>query len=527
MTSDTLRQGPGPCRLAMRRRGFLTGIAATASTATMAPMSILAAEDAVFGLQNVVDEATALAGKDYAPSQQTLRAPFADIDYDHYRAIRFREDRRLWLNQGRGFTADMRAPGFLFDTNVAVAEVNGTTVRPIPFDATAFDFDPSHFDTGNDPPTPDASEGHGWTGLRLQYPLNGHARPDEVAVFQGASYFRAVARGLTYGLSARGLAIVTGSGQPEEFPAFTRFWLRTPASGATEMTVFALLDSPSIVGAYAFTIRPGRETVMDVECVLVPRREVDDVGIAPLTSMFWFSALGRHKADDYRGAVHDSDGLLMLSGRDERLWRTLTNPATLQVSAFGDTGPRGFGLVQRQRAFAAYNDTEARYDLRPSAWIEPRGDWGAGSVVLVEIPTQNEFHDNIVAFWRPDAPLRASRAQRFDYRLTWAAQPPDDSARAQVIATRSGRSVNTPDGRTFMIDFDLFGSKTDDLTVDATATAGVIDHARRIDLPDTGTTRVALQFTPPADGVAELRLRLIDGSGAAASETWLHRWTPA
>lgn len=527
MTSDTLRQGPDPCRLAMRRRGFLAGIAAAASTAAMASTSVLAANEAVFGLQNVVDEATALAGRDYAPSNQTLRAPFADIDYDHYRAIRFREDRRLWLGQGRGFTADMRAPGFLFDTRVAVAEVDGTIVRPIPFDATAFDFDPSHFDNGNDLAAADASEGHGWTGLRLQYPLNGYARPDEVVVFQGASYFRAVAQGLTYGLSARGLAIGTGSGQPEEFPAFTRFWLRTPGPDAAEMTVFALLDSPSIVGAYAFTIRPGRETVMDVECVLVPRRDVDDVGIAPLTSMFWFSTLGRHKADDYRGAVHDSDGLLMLSGRDERVWRPLTNPETLQVSAFGDTGPRGFGLVQRQRAFSAYDDVEARYDLRPSAWIEPRSDWGTGAVVLVEIPTQNEFHDNIVAFWRPDAPMRAGRVQRFDYRLTWAAQPPDDSARARVVATRSGRSVNKPEGRTFMIDFDLLGTETDDLKVNATATAGAIDDVRWIALPDTGKTRVALQFTPPADGIAELRLRLIDGSGAAASETWLHRWTPA
>ncbi len=507
----------------MSRRAFLAAVGAAAASSGR----LHAAEATAFDFDSVVEEALALARSDYAPSTQTLAAPFADLDYDHYRAIRFRPERRLWQGEGRGFSVDLAAPGFLYRDAVAVAELTDARVRPLPFDAQAYDFDPGWFDNAADLPGDGASEGHAWTGLRLRHPINDPEVMDEVAVFHGASYFRAVARGLGYGLSARGLAIGTGSPRPEEFPAFTRFWLQTPEFGAAEMTIFALLDSPSVAGAYAFTIRPGLETVMDVRAVLAPRRDVDDAGIAPLTSMYWFSALNRRLVDDHRGAVHDSDGLAMLTGRGERLWRPLANPAALQISAFGDNSPRGFGLAQRQRAFDAYNDAEARYERRPSAWIEPIGDWGPGAVVLVEIPTRSEFNDNIVAFWRPKAPLVAGVAHRFDYRLTWSASGPDAGGLAQVTATRVGQGVNDPSRRTFAIDLDLRGVAAEGLTLEASANRGAIDDARLTPLPTPGLLRAAVQFTPPEDGVAELRARLIGPGGAPASETWLHRWTPA
>lgn len=522
MMGGILRQGAIVARAGVSRRAFLAGVVAATSSA-----SLRANGAPLFDFETVVEAAMDLARRDHVPSSQSLRAPFSDLDYDDYRAIRLRPERRLWQGQGRGFTADMTPPGFLYGDRVALAEIDGATVRPVPFDADALTFDPGWFENAGQLPGTGASDGHDWTGFRLQHPLNTPGVMDELAVFQGASYFRAVAQGLSYGLSARGLAIGTGSGRPEEFPAFTRFWLQKPEPDAVSMTVFALLDSPSIAGAYAFTIRPGRETVMDVKAVLAPRRSVEDVGVAPLTSMHWFSALDRRHADDHRSAVHDSDGLAMLNGRGERLWRPLTNPATLQISAFADFDPSGFGLVQRERAFEGYNDPEARYERRPSAWVEPRGAWGSGAVVLVELPTENEFHDNIVAFWRPDAPLVAGGSHRFDYRLTWAPLPPGGDALAQVTATRSGRDVNTPASRTFAIDLDLRDASPEGLTVAASASAGVVEDVRLLALPIAGRIRAALLFTPPADGVAELRLRLTDAAGAPASETWLYRWTPS
>lgn len=513
---NRLRAGGAP----LNRRAFIG--AAAGAMAAAGPLRAFGA--APFGFDAVIDAAMTLARSDYARPTQTLRAPFADLDYDRYRAIRFKAERRLWLGEGRGFTAELAAPGFLFRDPVAIALIDDATERPLPFDAGVFNFDPAMFDAASFS-SAQASEGHAWSGLRLRYPIDTPEVMDEVAVFQGASYFRAIARGLSYGLSARGLAIGTGSPRPEEFPAFTRLWLQTPEPGAAEITLLALLDSPSVAGAYAFTIRPGLETVMDVRAVLAPRRDVEDAGIAPLTSMYWFSALDRRAVDDHRSAVHDSDGLAMLTGLGERVWRPINNPSALQVSAFADDNPRAFGLAQRQRAFGAYNDAEARYERRPSAWVEPVGDWGPGAVTLVEIPTNSEFNDNIVAFWRPGAPLTAGTAHRFTYRLTWSASPPDGAGLAQVVATRVGRAVNNPQGRTFAIDLDLRGIAAEGLTVEAGADRGVIDDARPVALPVAGLLRVAIQFTPPAEDAAELRMRLVGPDGAAASETWLHRWT--
>jgi glucan biosynthesis protein len=202
--------------------------------------------------------------------------------------------------------------------------------------------------------------------------------------------------------------------------------------------VHALLDSPSAAAAFRFTIHPGERTVFDTELALYPRAEIATVGIAPLTSMFLFDASERTRIDDYRTAVHDSNGLLLRTGKGEQIWRPLANPRELQISAFTDRGRRGFGLMQRSRALGDYQDLEARYENRLSLWVEPARDWGEGVVELVEIPTDREVNDNVVAFWRPHEPLKAKGEYIFNYRLHWCWSAPSEPPLSEVIATRSG-----------------------------------------------------------------------------------------
>jgi glucans biosynthesis protein len=406
---------------------------------------------------------------------------------------------------------------------VAIHVVEDGAARRVPFDASTLEFDERYFGAAS----PDLSNVADlqWTGFRLRYPLNRLEVQDEFVVFQGASYFRAVARDQIYGLSARALAIRTGTQQGEEFPRFTDFWLHRPARDATEITVHALLDSVSVSGAYEFIIRPGAETTMNVRSALFPREDLAECGVAPLTSMYFFGPKDSRRARDFRDAVHDSEGLQMITGTGERVWRPLSNPAALKISTFVDHNPLGFGLIQRPRAFSHYQDAEARYDLRPSAWIKPSGDWGAGGVRLVEIPTPNEFNDNIVAFWRPDAPLKADDEHRFDYRIVWAGQIGDSAPLAKVVATRIGDAVTAPGKLTIAVDFDVSSRGLEELRTLAEASRGAIEGVTLALLPEDRRVRAAILFTPPEDGEAEFRLQLLAPDGAPASETWLYRWS--
>ena len=310
-------------------------------------------------------------------------------------------DHALWRNDRLPFQVEFFHRGFFFDKRVDIFEVDQGQARRIAYSPSMFSF--------GDLKSPDANTDLGFAGFRLHYPINRPDYFDEFAVFLGATYFRAVAKGQGYGLSARGLAINTGDPKGEEFPAFTSFWIERPQPNATSIVVHALLESPSTTGAYRFTIRPGQETTFDVEPVLFPRTDIAQAGIAPLTSMFLFDANDRKNVDDYRSAVHDSDGLAIHNGRDERLWRQLNNPSDLQISSFGDTNPRGFGLMQRQKSFGAYEDLESHFERRPSLWVEPIGDWGEGEVRLVEIPTKEEFTTTLLGYgsrvwlWQPRA----------------------------------------------------------------------------------------------------------------------------
>jgi glucans biosynthesis protein len=322
----------------------------------------------------------------------------------------------------------------------------------------------------------------------------------------------------------------TGGAAPEEFP-ITRA-IRV-FSADTEVHYGCLIDSPRAAAAFIVTLVPGKVTQMKCALHLFPRETLEDVGIAPLTSMFQHNALGPARVDDFRPSVHDSDVLLIENGAGEQLWRPLANPAALQMSAFADVAPRGFGLVQSQTQFDAFQDAEAAYHRRPTAWVRPVGDWGRGSVMLLEIPTENEFADNIVAFWRPEQPLQPG-AHRFEYELSWLAPGLEalDQQDFALLPVRSASGVepNTTQGRLFVLDYatttgaDL--ANMPEMVLNA-GEGAKIDGAVVYAVADQpGLVRVSFVMTPEPDThVAELRLQLHDQAGQAAAPVWLYRWT--
>ncbi len=519
----------------MDRRDLIGGAVALPAATLLARLAIAPADAATpaaqhpahaparpaatpFGAITVHDQARALAAQPYKAPTPHLPAYLQHLTYSQYRSIRYKPAKALWRGQGLKFEAEFFHLGFLYGDRVEVNEVVNGQSRPVPYHADLFTFDKVRQPTSDD---------LGFAGFRIHYPLNRPDYFDEVCAFLGASYFRAVAQGQGYGLSTRGLAIRTADPRGEEFPLFRAFWLERPQPGADTLVIWALLDSESTTGAFRFAIHPGADTVFDTTMSLYPRVALKEVGIAPLTSMFYFDANDRGRADDYRAAVHDSNGLHMLTGAGLPVWRPLANPATLQFSAFGDTDPRGFGLMQRERTLADYQDLEAHYESRPSLWVEPEGAWGPGDVDLVEIPTSREANDNIVAFWRPQQPLAAK--SRFDakYRLHWCWSAPIAETLAKVTQTRSGAGYDK-NTRLFVIDF--AGEKlktvpaTARITARVTAKPGRILHPVIQPIPGTGHWRLSFELDSGNAKLVEMTARL-EGVDAPVSELWLYRWT--
>ena len=468
--------------------------------------------------------AAALASAAWRPPSRELPAALADIGYDRYRDYRYKPARALWHGEGRGFEARFFHRGYMFLDRVDMHVVEGGRSRPFAYAPELFSFD-------HGAAAPPDGDDIGFAGFRLHaVSQDADARGDddqldEIASFLGGSYFRAVARGLGYGLSARGLALGSGDPGAEEFPVFRSFWLERPVPGSTRVTVHALLDSPSVAGAFRFDITPGDDTVFDVDARLYPRVALAAAGIAPLTSMYEFDAGERSRIDDPRPAVHDSDGLALLSGGGEQAWRALRIPRNVEHSGFQDRDPRGFGLRQRKREFADYQDLEAGYEKRPGCWVEPLDAWGEGEVHLVEIPTANEYADNIVAFWRPRAPLAAGREHRWRYRLHWSAGHDWNPSLARVVATRSG-ALDGAEGRQYLVDFrgGRLPEADGTVRVQASASTGELRNAVAYRNPHDKGWRVGFELDPGAAQAVEMRLWL-EGDGERLSETWLSRWT--
>ncbi len=507
----------------MIRREVLTGLMALAATPALStngqPVEpgLQLGDAQPFDANTVLAEAKRLAGRRYIAPKRIPEA-WTEISYDDYVSIWFDSRNALWAKKpGTPLKVDVFPPGLYYPYPVNISVVEGATARPVLFDLAVFD------KTDKFPDLP-IDKSLGYSGLRLRAEIEKPGVHQEFAVFQGASYFRAIGTGDVYGLSARGLAIDTTDPDGEEFPDFRSFWLETPKDGHDTFVVHALLDSPSCTGAYRFEITPGQPLVMDVEATLFAREDMDHVGIAPLTSMFQFDETNRDRFSDFRPAVHDNDGLLIMNGAGETIWRPLANPKSLQVSAFVDNDPKGFGLMQRAREFSDFADLFAHYHRRPGLWVEPGEGWGRGSVILVEIPTDKEIYDNIVSYWRPNNGLKAGSEHKMTYRLTWG----DDSAYGnglQVLNTRIGNAFE--DGIIIAIDFAPGANVPDDLdTIDKIVQSSAGTHGPGIVQlnPDTGGPRLAFKFQPGDAKLIEFRAQLRK-DGNALTETWLYRWT--
>jgi glucans biosynthesis protein len=445
------------------------------------------------------------------------------INYDQWRDIRYRTDQTLWREPPGPFQVQLFHPGLFYDRTVAVNVITGKKSKPLVFS-------PSQFDYGRNDFASKVPQSLGYAGLRVHAPFKTPKYYDEVIVFLGATYFRAVGRDQVFGLSARGIAIDTALSSGEEFPYFREFWLATPSPKDKEAVVYALLDSPSLTGAYKFTITPGEETTVDAQGRLFLRKQPQKIGFAPLTSMFYHGENTTRPFDDFRPEVHDSDGLLIFSGNGEWLWRPLDNPEKLEISSFRTPALRGFGLVQRDRDFKSYEDLETRPDLRPSTWVVPYGDWGSGHVELIEIPTKSDANDNIVAYWVPDQQPKMGEPYDFGYTLSWYGEDPKRPPHGSVAATRRDDHEGS---KRFVVDF---GGKVleavpgdqilrGDVTVASGDDAAEILDQHVVKNPVTGGWRLTFRLKPKTNGAIDLRAYLDQGS-ETLTETWSYLLQP-
>jgi glucans biosynthesis protein len=402
-----------------------------------------------FGFNDVAQKAEQLAAAPYKKPDNKLPDELQNLDYDKYRDIRFKPEKSWWRSANLPFELTFFHQGWHYYEPVKLNEITPQGVAEMRLNPADWDYGANKFSFKD-------WKDVGYAGFRVHYPINAPQYKDEVLVFLGASYFRALGKGQLYGLSARGLAVDTAMSSGEEFPRFVEFWLERPTMFQRHLVIYALLDSPRVTGAYRFVVTPGAQTTVDVASRLFLRDSVGKIGIAPLTSMLYFGENQSRPPNDYRPEVHDSDGLQMHGGNDEWLWRPLVNPKRLVSTSFATINPRGFGLMQRDRDFGHYEDLEARYERRPSAWIEPRGNWGPGRVELVQIPSPDETNDNIVAYWVPDAPLKPRTPYQFDYRIAWQLDNETRPPSAWVVQTRRGGSFTRhPDGSIgLLLDFD-------------------------------------------------------------------------
>lgn len=483
-----------------------------------------------FSFDGLADEMRRLAAQPHttAPAPEGF---LGDLNYDDYRLIKFRDDHTRWNDAGSQFRLAAFHMGWLFPEPVRIFEVAEGMATEMRFTTDDFEY------LGDlAKKVPEHGSLPGVAGIRLNTPLNRLDKFDELVAFVGASYFRALGRNSAYGLSARGLALNTATAQGEEFPRFSRFYTERGPVGSTSVTVYATLEGPSVTGAYRFVITPGEATTMDVTARLYFRQDVAELGVAPLTSMFLFSEKNRAEFDDYRPNVHDSEGLRIVRAGGDVIWRPLNNPPQLTGSYFAETAPDSFGLYQRDRDFQNYQDTGAHYERRPSLNVKPLGDWGKGNVRLVEIPSDLEGNDNIVAYWVPEAPAKAGDAREFAYRLSWGDLPHDDAEPlAYVHETRSGHGgfsgAETVTGtRKFVIDFKggMLAALDPKATVEpkVTLTGGELLGTTLQKIDGTDIWRLVIEAQAANGAIVEMGAH-VAGYDRKLTETWLYQWINA
>lgn len=548
---------PGPlagvAKEAAARHWFATAMISRPLFLTTAVLALCApnlamAQDSDFDALR--EKARALAAQPYAAPKSDLADYWKNLTYDGHRDIRFKMDSGLWAAEKLPFSIDFFHPGWTAKEMVTIHEVVDGKSTPLTFDESLFDYGKQKVPAGTPPPP-------GYAGWRARTHLNTQEYMDEFLVFLGASYFRAIPKNAPYGLSARGLSIDSGlPGVPEEFPVFTEFHLEKPAKDAKGMTFSALLDGPSVAGAYQFTVTPGEDTVMDIVAELTLRKPIKQLGIAPFSSMFWFGEGTYPKPYDFRPEVHDSDGLLMELGSGNLHFRPLeTTKDQFRHCVFTMEKPRSWSLVQRDRSFASYQDPEALYHNRPSVTVEPVEGFDLGKLHLIEMPTIDETGDNVILAWEPEPALEVGKATKFHYRLHWL-RDPKPSGIFTVKATRSGHPVQRPDQILMVVDFakplvperKVGDPKWDDITgwkpaVTVNQKTVKVVHVGLTDLsmPNVDdlpaglgrspllhmpqVLRAFFVLEPPADMAdMDMTCELLDKEGKAVSERWLYYW---
>ncbi len=472
-------------------------------------------------------QARALAQQPYQSHKRVLPGPLEHLTWDQYQSLHYRQDHALWGDEATRFQAKFFHLGLYFHSPVRMYDVEDGMAYELAYDPAAFDYGNSGL-KGQALP-----KDLGFAGFRLNTKKD---TDRDFAAFLGASYFRAVGKEGQYGLSARGLAIDTGMGKPEEFPDFITYYLERPSADSDTVVVYGLLDSPSVAGAYRFAITNGDVLLMDIDSALYPRKEIERLGIAPCTSMFQYGENDKRMGWDWRPEIHDSDGLQLHTGGGEWLWRPLVNPANLRFNMFVDENPRGFGLLQRDRNFDHYQDDGVFYDKRPCLWVEPKAGWGAGSVQLVEIPTVDETFDNIVAFWNPQDKPQAGQELLFGYRLYWGAHAPAQSPLATTVATRTGLGGVVGQKRTYFswrFAVDFAGGELashiakNDVEAVVEISRGKTEIVSARPLHEIDGFRAMFDVVPPDDTTQQIDIRLyLRSNGKALTETWLYQWNP-
>ncbi len=507
--------------MAPRRREFLElalggAVAAAGPRIGLIPASAEPlAQPTPFAADTVLKAAAALAASPYKAPDLSLPSVFTGLTFEQYAAIRRVPGTGVWANEKLGFSLEPLHRGFVYTTPVTINIVEGGLSQRLIYDSADYDFGKLK---------PPASVGDiGFSGLRILSASDQGFQ--DAAIFQGASFYRSRARGQNFGVTARGLAIRTGDDPGEEFPTFREFWVEKPAPATNTLTMYALLDSQSVTGAFRFTIRPLDTTIIDTEMTLIGRATTDRLGVGAMAADYLFSGLDHRRPDDWRTAVYEVTGLQMLSGGGEWLWRPVANRETLQISAFSDVNPRGFGLVQRSRTFDAFYDDEGLWELRPTLWIEPIGEWSDGDVRLLEIPGTSENNANILAQWRPKTGIAAGKTLSLAYRQFWCWSPPSKPQLAICTSSRAGKMAGK---YRFTVEMtgEVFADpqKAAATVADLQANPGKIVFIKLFPYKDRRSVRVMFDLDPGSDAYSELRLTL-NVDNQAVSETWLYRWT--
>jgi periplasmic glucans biosynthesis protein len=507
------KTNPRMPRLAAKPRAGIV-ISLGAAAIGLAP---LATSGAAVTFESLCRQAQEQAKRAFVPPADDLPQSFKNLNYDRYRAIEYRPEQALWRGEGLPFEVEFFHRGYLFPKRVRIFILDGERASEVSFSPRLFDYSKTTVQAQQVP------QDLGFAGFRLLRATRRPAHYQEFISFLGASYFRAIGASQVYGASARGLAV--GMGSPnEEFPFFDAFWIEKPPARARTITVYALLDSVSLTGAYRFGIRPGVETVVDVRAEIFARATLDKVGVAPLTSMYFYGLNGPKRLQDKRPEVHDSDGLLIANGSTEWIWRPLWNPKTLSLSTFQVESVKGFGLMQRQRDPNSYNDSKVLYEKRPSIWVEPVTSWRGGAVRLLELPSNGEGQDNLGACWVPPANVRVGNSFSIEYRLHFGRSAGEPARIAKVVSTRwfgSGQSAAR-----FDVDFDPGQARRDPQPAPeavVSATGGRVTSGRtRLD-PSGKYWRVTFEATPEPGRIMEIRVFLRQG-GRRVTEVWSFAW---